>query len=135
MAVFSHKGRSIPYQIEFAAIPKDLLLLQSSRFRADFWRPVIEDLTDGKRMAQGPGRIITCDWADAKVSVDSAAEDLESLLRTLLVENPCVVACGDGVEMVGQLASRQRFDHTLFYAQIVPPTGTLVAAIRDLLGI
>ncbi len=137
MALFSINGRGIPYQIEFAAIPHDILLLQSSKMNSGLWQSVIEDLTDGKRSHIGPSRIVTCEWYAAGLSPEQLAQDLNAFIRTLALDSVYVVATGDAVDVVGR-ASQQvpaRFSQTLFYPQTTPSAGMLVQAVRDFLRI
>lgn len=130
MAVFSHNGRRIAYQSEFAPFAHDLLLLHSSQFNASFWRPVLEAL---RCEPPASGRVITCDWQDEKRGVEGMAEDLNALMRTLGLQSVHVVACGDAAAVAGDISrqSPSRFTNVLFYPRAVPDKEDLIAAIRE----
>ena len=131
MAVFQHNNRSIPYRIELAPFNYDLVLLQSSRSSADFFKPLIASFTD---VAYGGGRVLTCEWADGKREDTEVAKDFVNLMRTLALVSVRVVAFGDAVEMVSAAQKLQPslFEKTLFFPEGGPKDEALTRAVFDL---
>jgi hypothetical protein len=129
MAVYHHANRTIAYQMEFAPFQHDLLLLQSSRFTTDFWRPVLENLG---QHTPSSGRVVACDWFDKNLSEQELAKDLDQLIKTIGLTSVHVVACDDAVDLVGELEklSPGRFENTLLYPQSVPRPEQLSRSIR-----
>lgn len=128
MAVFFHNNRTIPYDMALAPFAADLFLLQGSRFTADYWKPVLEDLaSDG---AAGGGRILTLEWP----SEGFQAEDVVRLLQTLGMHNIHLVACDDAVQLIAEVQRLQPalFVKTLFYPTAAPKGDELVQAVRTI---
>lgn len=134
MAIFQFGAMSIPYQMEFAPFPFDLLLLQGSRFSVEFWRPLLEDLT--AQTAHG-GRIITCEWNAGGASLHEQAEILNRLISTLGLVRVHVVAFDDAAKLVGELqkVSAASFAETLMFPQGGPKGDMLVRAVREFCGV
>ncbi len=130
MAIFSHNSRSIAYQTEFAPFRHDLLLLQSSRFSMEFWRPILESLGD---LPRSSGRLVTCEWYDKLRDEAQMAEDLNAWIKTLGLQDLHVVACADAVDTVNEFEKLYpgRIEKTLFYPQMVPPAQDLTRFIRE----
>jgi len=130
MAVFHHGNRSIAYQVQFAPFSHDLVMLQSSRFHIDFWKPVLEGLKDSP---PANGRVVICEWYEKGLSEAQMAEDLNSLMKILGLQSIHVVACDDAVEIVGELETKHsgRFENTLLYPQSVPRPEDLSRSIRE----
>ena len=130
MAVYQHGSRSIAYQIEFAPFAHDLVLLQSSRFGVEFWNPVLATLRDH---TPASGRVVICEWHDAKLSEVQMAEDLAGLIKTLGLNSVHVVACDDAVDIVAEIEKLYpgRFENTLLYPQSVPRSDELSRSIRE----
>jgi hypothetical protein len=130
MAVFFHGNRSIAYQSRLAPFSHDLLLLQSSRFNADFWNPVLEGLPNH---SSGSGRIITCEWFAKDLDTATLAEDLNGFLQTLGLHSLHVVACDDAVKVITELEQRYpgAVDKTLHYPQSHPRMDELTRAVRE----
>ncbi|MGE4131170.1 MAG: hypothetical protein AB7F86_05995 [Bdellovibrionales bacterium] len=131
MAVFQHHDHSIAYSLHHAPFNFDLVLLQGSQFTSDFWKPVLSDLTGQTAAA---GRLLICDWYDAKVEDENLAENFIRLVGTIGLNSVRVVAFDDAVEMVAE-AQRQHpglFDKTLFFPQGGPKGDDLTRAVRDL---
>ena len=130
MPVFVFGNRSIAHQIEFAPFSHDLLLLQSSRHNLDFWRPVMDNL---KENPPSSGRVVVCDWFEKGASETKMAEDLNQLIKTIGLHSLHVVACGDAVDIIGEIekANPGRFENTLFYPQTIPRVEDLSRSIRE----
>lgn len=130
MAIFSFGNRNIPYKTEFAPFMHDLLLLQSSRYGFDFWSPVLENLKDHPPSS---GRVVACQWFEKGLTEAQMTEDLNNFIKTLGLHSLHVVACGDAVDIVGELEKLYpgRFDNTLFYPQSVPRPEDLSRSIRE----
>lgn len=130
MAVYQHGNRSIAYQIEFAPFAHDLVLLQSSRFDAGFWQPVLSNLRDH---TPASGRVIVCEWHDSNLNEAQMAADLVGLLKTLGLNAIHVVACDDAVDVVAEIEKQNPgcFENTLFFAQNVPRPDELSRSIRE----
>jgi len=130
MAVYQHGNRTIAYQIEFAPFSHDLVLLQSSRFNMEFWKPVLSNLRDH---TPASGRVMVCDWHDGKLDEMKMAEDLVGLIKTLGLNSVHVVACDDAVDVVAEIEklSPGWFENTLLYPQSVPRPDELSKSIRE----
>ncbi|MGZ3721558.1 MAG: hypothetical protein ACXVA9_01425 [Bdellovibrionales bacterium] len=130
MAVFFHGNRSIAYQSHFAPFAHDLLLLQSSRFNTDFWGPVLEKFDQEPKAS---GRIITCEWFDAKLDTATMAEDLNNLLQTLGLHTLHVVACDDAVKVITELEKKYpgSVDKTLLFPQSLSRNEELARSVHE----
>ena len=130
MSIFIHDNRSITYRIEFAPFQHDLLLLQSSRYGLDFWKPVLENLNDHP---PSNGRVVVCDWFAKDLDETQMAKDLNQLMKTLGLNSVHVVACDDAVDVVAEIEKDNpgRFENTLLFPQSVPRTDDLSRAIRE----
>ena len=131
MAVFQYNNRSIPYEIQFAPVHFDIMLLQGSEHTPTLWRDVRDSM---KELTPQGGRIVTCEWADPKVSDDQLAKDFVRLVQTLGLASVRVVAFDDAVEMVAE-AQRLHpgiFEKTLFFPQGGPKGEDLVRMVREL---
>lgn len=128
MALFQFNNQTLPYETDFAPFSHDLLLLQSSKFSADFWRPVLEDLKAGRPAG---GRIVTCE------SPLPDAETFERFLRTLGLHEIHVVALGDAVELVKNVAKIEpgAFEKTLLFPSGFLKPGELPREVREFCGI
>ncbi len=134
MAVFFHNGRTLAYQSDFAPFSHDLLLLHSSNFKPEFWRPVLEVFA---AQPSASGRVVTCEWFEAGRDIEMMAGDLSGLVRTLGLHSLHVVACGDAVEVVTAMTRlhAEIFSKTLLFPQNVPRGEDLERAIRDFVQI
>lgn len=130
MSVFFHNNRSIPYRIEFAPFQHDLLLLQSSRFGMEFWKPVLENLNSHPPSS---GRVVVCEWYEKGHDETQLAKELVALMKTLGLNSVHVVACDDAVDVVAEVEKLHpgRFENTLLYPQSVPRPDDLSRAIRE----
>jgi hypothetical protein len=131
MAVFQHNNRLIPYRIVLAPFHFDVVLLQSSRQRPDFWDDVLESL-EGKEY--GGGRILVCEWAEAKLDDKQVASDFVKLMQTLALVSTRVVALDDAVEMVADAQTQQSrlFEKTLLFPEGGPKGEELKRAVLEL---
>lgn len=131
MAIFQHNNRTIPYRIALGPFHFDVVLLQGSRRRPDFWDPVLETL---KERPYGGGRILTCEWSDANLEDKQVAQDFVNLMQTLALVSARVVAFDDAVEMVSdaQLIQPRLFERTLFFPEGGPKGEELNRAVFDL---
>ena len=131
MPVFQHQGRTIEYKTELAPFGHDLILLQGSRFNVDFWQPVIENLS--RAASPAGGRILVCEWANAKLDIGQLARDLGQLIQTMGLQSLHVVACDDAVAVVNELQKQQPgvISETLLFSQNTLRTDDLVQDIRE----
>lgn len=130
MALFQHNSRSIPYQIEFGPFTFDLVLLQSSKFSEDFWRPTKEML---REFEPAGGRILVCDWFDSSGPRSRWADDLGRLISTLGLASVRVVAMEDAVDVAAETARLYSlaFERTLFFPAGGPKGEDLKRAVRE----
>jgi len=131
VAVFQFNNRTIPYRIVLGPFHFDLVLLQGSKFRSDFWEPVLSDLKD---RPYGGGRILTCEWAEEKAGDKQLAADFVKLMQTLALVSVRAVAFDDAVEMVAEAQNLQPrlFERTLFFPEGGPKGEALNRAVLDL---
>ena len=102
MALFQYDNKTLPYEVHFAPFTHDLLLLQGSRFNADFWKSVVQSLKDEPHAG---GRVVHCDGLLA------SPEFLKRFMGTLGLQKVYVVAIGDACELVQSL---ERSDPDIF---------------------
>jgi hypothetical protein len=134
MAVFQYHNHSISYSTEFAPFAQDLILLQSSKFNQDFWRPVREELAD---FETGPGRVMVCEWGELSTQIGERAQIFARLLATLGLHDPHVVAFGDAVDLVAELQRKESvvFVKTLLFPQGGPKGDELKRVVREFVGL
>ena len=124
MALFQHNNQTLAYQIDFAPFAHDLILLQSSKFNADYWRPVMDEFRDE---APAGGRVITCEWP-----LHDAAF-MDRFLSMLGLHHAHVVAMGDAADLVREIEKIEPgvFAKTLLFPQGGPKAHDLVRTVRE----
>jgi hypothetical protein len=130
MALFQHNSRSIPYHIDFGPFAFDLVLLQSSKFSEDFWRPIKEMLNESEPAG---GRVLVCDWFDSSGPRSRWADDLGKLISTLGLASVRIVAMDDAVDVAAEAERLYPgvFDRTLFFPAGGPKGEDLKRAVRE----
>ena len=129
MAVFQYDNKTLPYEVDFAPFTHDLLLLQGSRFNADFWKPMVEVL---KEEPAAGGRIVRCD------SEISSPEFLKRFIATLGLHHVHVVAIGDASELIKDLEKSEPdiFSRVLLLTQGASLKGAeLEQQVREFCGL